>query len=184
MRNEPAVVLDADFSPKLKSYYMLTHTLGLICTIAGILLLPIWVFLGPWWISRYCASLSCVLTERTVVVRKGILFRSEVTIPLNRIQDISLRDGPILRSLGLMRLRIETAGQSTSATGASEADLVGLVDARGARNRILAQRDLLVEQEDPAGTSPRHHRDVLEEIRDTLQRIERMAAERESSSSM
>jgi hypothetical protein len=80
-----------------------------------------------------------------------------------------------------MRLRIETAGQSTSATGASEADLVGLADARGTRNRILAQRDLLVEQGEQASTAPIRHLDVLEEIRDTLQRIERMAAERESS---
>src|SRR5690606_21290621 len=133
----------------LKTYLLLTYTATLIFSIIAIPLLPFWAFIGPWWVRRHFAALGCVLTARSVVVRKGVFFRKEVAIPLDKIQDVSLRDGPILRRFGLVSLRIETAGQSTTATGTSEADLVGLTDARDFREQTLALRDRIT-----AVTSP------------------------------
>ena len=173
-------IVEARFSPKLKVYFWVSGALILIATVAGILLLPFWLVLGGWWASRYHASLSCRLTERSVVVGKGVFFKQELTIPLDKIQDISIREGPLLGALGLLSLRIETAGQRSAATGQSEADLIGLMDARRVRDQILEQRDRLEERgfaapaavAGPAADGADGERAVLGEIRDALLRIE------------
>ena len=176
-------IVEARFSPKLKVYFWISGALILIATVAGILLLPFWVFVGGWWASRYHASLSCRLTERSVVIGKGVFFRQELTIPLDKIQDVSIHEGPLLSALGLLRLRLETAGQRSAATGQSEADLVGVMDGRAMRDRILEQRDRLAERGfaapvQVAGEAGTGEQAVLGEIRDALLRIEARLNER------
>lgn len=176
-------IVEARFSPKLKVYFWVSGALILIATIAGILLLPVWVFLGGWWASRYHASLSCRLTDRSVVIGKGVFFKQELTIPLDKIQDVSIHEGPLLGALGLLQLRIETAGQRSAATGKSEADLIGVMDARTMRDRILEQRDRLAERgfaapAAVAGEGGPGADGVLGEIRDALLRIEARLGER------
>jgi putative membrane protein len=106
-----------------------------------------------------------------------VIFRSEKNIPLDKIQDVGMVEGPLLRKLGLVQLSIETAGQS-SAQGAADASLVGIIDARAFRDAILEQRDRVVgaapasasEPQDRAGSNSSH--DVLVEISASLGRIE------------
>ncbi len=176
-------IVEARFSPKLKVYFWINGALILIATVVGIVLLPVWLFVGAWWASRSYAALSCRLTERSVVIGKGVFFRQELTIPLDKIQDVSIHEGPLLSAMGLLRLRIETAGQRSAATGQSEADLVGVMDARAMRDQILAQRDRLAERgyagaavqaAEGAGDGA-----VLGEIRDALLRIEARLGERD-----
>lgn len=174
-------IVEARFSPKLKVYFWISGALILIATVVGILLLPVWLVVGGWWASRYHASLSCRLTERSVVIGKGVFFRQELTIPLDKIQDVSIHEGPLLNAMGLLRLRLETAGQRSAATGQSEADLVGVMDGRAMRDRILEQRDRLAERGFAAPVAaPAADGDgaVLGEIRDALLRIEARLGER------
>lgn len=170
--SQASVLFEGQFSPKLKTYMMLWSTLVVVATVAGIVLLPIWAVLGTMWVRRYFDSLDCILTERAVVVRRGVLFRNEMSIPLDKIQDISLREGPLLRYLGLAKLRIETAGQNVSASGTSEADLVGLLDVREVRDRILAQRDLVAGKSLSPTVEQSRTGELLREIRDVLVRME------------
>ena len=177
MSDQANSIVEARFSPKLKVYFWINGALILIATVAGIVLLPVWLFVGAWWASRYHASLSCRLTERSVVIGKGVFFRQELTIPLDKIQDVSIHEGPLLSALGLLRLRLETAGQRSAATGQSEADLVGVMDGRAMRDRILEQRDRLAERGfaapvQAAGEAGTGEQAVLGEIRDALLRIE------------
>ena len=65
--------------------------------------------------------------------------RSESTIPLNRITDLRLHDGPLMRHFKLRGLKVETAGQSGQ-YASSEGNLTGVVDAAEFRNAILMQR--------------------------------------------
>lgn len=171
MTTEHTILTDARFNPKLKIYFFLNGALGLAVTVVGILLLPLWVIFGTWWANRYFQSLKLQLTERNVVIKKGVWFRQELTIPIDKIQDISVREGPLLSAFGLLGLRIETAGQSNATTGKSEADLIGLIDARSVRDRILALRDAQTHQV----SAPAHiasSQDLLRDIRDSLVRIE------------
>lgn len=177
------VVCAAEFDRKWKTYFFLKSLLVLIATILGILVAPFWALgFGQWYGRRYFEGLRCVLHERSLVVSRGIYFREERTIPLDKIQDLTLIDGPLLKRFGLSQLKVETASQNASPHGGSEADLVGIVDARAFRDRVLDQRDLLAGFGAAARvgseSSSEHGRNenVLLEIRDSLGRIEKLLA--------
>lgn len=165
----------ATFDPKLKTYTVLYGAAALAASIAGIVLLPFWILLGPWYARKKFEHLDCVLTERALLVKRGVWVRYERTIPLDKIQDLALKEGPLLRWLGLSTLRVETAGQN-SQPGA-EADLTGIVNVHDFRDRVLAQRDRLTAQARPDGSDtaaadPASTRALLASIRDSLARIE------------
>ena len=109
----------------------------------------------------------------------GVFFRKESTIPLNRITDVRLHDGPVMRHYGLRGLKIETAGASGQ-DSSSEENLIGVIDAEGFRNAVLSQRQRVIDSESgarvPVATaSPSagvSSDALLSEIRDILARIE------------
>ena len=53
---------------------------------------------------------SCQLTERGIKIRKGWIFKAQQNIPLDKLTDISIHEGPILNIFGIVRISIETAG--------------------------------------------------------------------------
>lgn len=165
----------ATFDPKLKTYTVLYSAVALFASIAGIALLPFWILLGPWYARKKFEHLECVLTERALLVKRGVWIRHERTIPLDKIQDLALKEGPLLRRLGLSALRVETAGQN-SQPGA-EADLTGIVNVHDFRDQVLAQRDRIIDQAGQGGSEtrdadPASTRALLTSIRDSLVRIE------------
>lgn len=174
-RTAPTLLLRGTSSQKLRIYLFCYCTAVIAATVVGIVVLPVWLVIGPYWVKRYHAALRCEVTDRNVVIGKGLLFRRELTIPLDKIQDISIREGPLLSAFGLLQLRIETAGQSSSPGGKSDANLVGLIDARTLRDRILDQRDALATPEPAPVDSDRQ---LLIDIRDALLRIEGQLAAR------
>ena len=109
-------------------------------------------------------------------IRKGVFTRAEAIIPLNRITDVRLHDGPLMRFYKLRGLKVETAGQG-SGPGASESNLIGVVDAVEFRDAILRQRQQVLgaETSGPATFQVPASTDVtalLTEIRDILGRME------------
>ena len=51
------------------------------------------------------------LTSRYLIVKKGVLSRSQKTIPVQRIQNVSLRQGVLSRLFGLGSVMVESAGE-------------------------------------------------------------------------
>jgi len=183
MRKE-VVVLEARFDPKLPSYWMLTALLGCVLTFFGIFLIPFVLMFGKNFFRKRYEVLHCTLTERTLHVKRGVIFKSEKNIPLDKIQDIGMTEGPLLRKLGLASLKIETAG-SSGGQGVADAQLVGIVDAPAFRDAILDQRDrvagIVPGTSALAPVAPPDEADlrgVLVEIRDSLQRMETLLRER------
>jgi len=179
---EYPIVIDAQLDPKVKTYWLTSIIVVSCATIIGIPLLIIIVPLGLLFAGLYLKSIGCALTTRTLEVRKGVLNKLESTIPLERITDLQMFQGPIMRMYGLHGFKVETAGQS-SPTGGSLVTLVGIVDAQGFKRRVMAQRDKLRtgDDESPASRAeaPAGDAAVLEEIRDAVLRIEQgLAAER------
>ena len=86
--------------------------LVLLITLAGAPLIPFALLFSRWYYPQYLDRLSARLTTQAVEIRKGVFFRKESTIPLNRITDVRLHDGPIMRRYGLRGLKVETAGQA------------------------------------------------------------------------
>ena len=107
----------ARFEDKLRTYWYLQVVLVCVATVVGIVILPIWILgLGQWYVRRKFEVLRCELYSRTLVVKRGIFFKVEKTIPLDKIQDLTVKEGPLLRALGLRSLKIETAGELASSS--------------------------------------------------------------------
>ena len=143
-------------------------------SLIGIVFIPFWLLIGWYFCKRFYNSLECTLTEKTIELKKGVLFHVEKTIPLDRIQDLTLRDGPLLRALNLCMVEIETAGQSNPQ--GSDAKIIGIDDAKEFRDSVLKQRDVM-RQNIKVATGEQNldsvkNERVFYEIRDTLLKIE------------
>jgi membrane protein YdbS with pleckstrin-like domain len=152
-----------------------------IVTIVGIVLLPFWLIFGKIYIDRYFNSLFCELTTRALHFKKGVWFQTERTIPLDKIQDLTFKEGPVLRYFGLSYLQVETAGQSVQ--GTADMSLTGIIDARKFREMVLNQRDEItdvggrseLQSSQAAAEAPGSENEVillLREMNETLRRIE------------
>jgi putative membrane protein len=176
--SEERVIWDAEFNPDVTTYWLLNGALILTATIIGIPLVPVWFIVGWAITGRYLKSHRCTLTNRSVKVGRGVFTKREQTVPLDRITDVGLIQGPIMRIFGIEALSIETAGQTTAG---SLIQLAGIKDGRAFRDAVLKQRDLVVGSEEERQTLPlsqlpvvhsNDHTSLLEDIRDTLRRIE------------
>lgn len=166
-------ILEARFDPGIAGHGTLVISLFLLVSVFGALLIPLWLLMSRWYYPEYMQRLSCRLTTQAVEIRKGVFFRKESTIPLNRITDVRLHDGPIMRHYGLRGLRVETAGQAGQNAG-SEGDLIGIIDAAEMRDAILRQRQKVLSGEPGAAAVSAATGDaqLLAEIRNILARIE------------
>ncbi|NGP87909.1 PH domain-containing protein [Fodinibius halophilus] len=171
-KSENRVILEGKFNPKIKIYLLVYLSLILTVTVFGILLLPVLWIVGWTFVKRYFNRLSAELTDRALRFEKGLLFHVERTIPLDKIQDLTFKEGPLLRFFGLSILKVETAGSS----GAGQADLtlIGIQDASAFRNKVLEQRDMVTESKYSTGSAEADAStlSVLKEIRDSIQVIE------------
>lgn len=177
---EEQVIWDAKFNDRVTTYWLLSGALVLVCTFVGIVLLPIWFIVGTAVTRQYLKSFRCTLTNRSLKVAKGVFVRVEKTVPLDRITDVGLVQGPVMRLFDIEALSIETAGQSSHG---SLVQLAGILDGRKFRDAVLKQRELVVgSAEDrpaavmelPSAVTAGSEGSVqlLESIRDTLLRIE------------
>ena len=137
-------------------------------------MLPFWFLLGNYFTERYLQHMSCVLTDRSLKVGRGMFVRLEKTVPLDMITDLALIEGPIMRYFGLQAVKVETAGGSTPG---ALIKLVGIVEAREFRDTVLRQRDAIASAAFPVSTEAAsvvagQDDTVLREIHDTLLRIE------------
>jgi len=166
-------LVEAEFDPSVKSYWLLSGTVICLISIVGIPVVPFFILGGLFLTGKYLDAMECDLTTRSLRVKKGLLNKIEKTVPLDKITDLALYQGPIMRLMDLQGLKIETAGQS-SGTGASLVGLVGIKDARAFRDRVLAQRDAVTEKAEGtvAAAAPEADASVLTEIRDAVVRIE------------
>ncbi len=167
-KNTEQVVTNAKFNPKTGTYWLFSGAIVMTLTIVGIPFAILHVLIGSIFVKRYIASLECTLMERKLIVKRGILNRVEKTIPLDKITDVGMVQGPIMRIFGIHGLSFETAG---SASPGALVTMQGIVDAPGFREKVLKQRDRVV------GDGSKREGDesvlsVLTEIRDSLKRLE------------
>jgi putative membrane protein len=79
------------------------------------------------------------LDAAELVIRDGVLSRTERHIPLERVQDVEIEQGPLHRLLGLADVRVQTAGggdepeAALSAVSAADAERLRVAIAEGAR---------------------------------------------------
>lgn len=161
------------FNPKVRAYWTLVWVMVSSITVVGIVLVPLVALLVWLFSDRILKAMSATLLDRKLVVKKGILFVVEKSIPLEKITDVALSQGPIMRLFGLYGLSFETAGQSAQGALVS---LIGVNDAAGFREAILAQKDKL------AGDAPEKNETVasvddLQSLNQSVKNIEKMLAQ-------
>lgn len=133
-----------------------------------VVLLLVWLVAG-----RVLAAMSADLLERKLVVKRGILFKEEKSIPLEKITDVGLSQGPLMRLFGLYRLSFETAGQSGHGALVS---LLGVVNASEFREAILTQKDNLTSDQ-PAQSNndePQSQVELIRSLTYSVKNIEQM----------
>lgn len=169
-------LVDAQFDRSVIAYWRVFVSLIMFITVVGIPFIPFWLIYSLWFLPKDFSALSARLTTQALELRKGVFNRSESTIPLNRITDLRLYQGPLMRRFGLHGLKAETAGQSGQ-NASSEGTLLGVVDAAAFRNAILRQRQIALGAE-PSDDAPRpaattgDATELLTEIRNILARME------------
>ena len=164
-------VLEAQCDGSVASHRRWVVSGIMLITVVGILLIPFWLLFSLWNYPEYLRRVSARLTTQALEIRKGVFFRTEATIPLNRITDVRL-DGPVMLYCGLRGLKVKTARMSGD-TG-SEGNLIGVIDAIAFRDAVLAQRQEAVsaEQSSDSPEPVAESTEILAEIRDILARIE------------
>ena len=185
---EDKILRTAEFNPDVCKYWLTSGCISLLATFVGIPLIPFWLILGHQFTKKYLERISCELNEKTLVVKKGYFNRIEKTIPLEKITDLAVVQGPIMRSFDLHGLNVETAGSSGAGASGALVGLVGIVDAIEFRDAVLQQRDRLASNlgAAPASAMPSETTsesdssqiELLADIRDTLHRIERNQKDR------
>jgi len=132
--------------PQIEKYFYWSTTLrlgfiGLALWGVGVIVAFVYALTFGKWLSRKQAKvLDYRLYETNLFVHHGVFFIKRKNIPLDRVTDIVLTQGPLLRYFGLWRLDIQTAG---SGQQKAEAYLYGLNDPEQAKEVILNARDVI-----------------------------------------
>lgn len=173
----PRILQTGELAPNVVKYSVLAFVAANMASIFMIPLLPITLPIAWYYYRRYYASLEVVLTSRELQVARGVLNRQEKSIPLEKITDLAVYQGPIMRYMGLKGIQVETAGQSGA--GSALVKIVGLVNTESFREAALDQRDKVTdrlgEAPAPAAVAPGDGDTaaLLAQISETLLRIER-----------
>lgn len=163
-----------------KSNIIKYHWCGLALLGVFIVTLPVVILVAIVYaiiLGKVIDNWECVLTTRNLHVKKGILNTTEKTVPLEKITDLQMRQGWVMRFFGLHSISVETAGQSGPG---SLIRLLGITDVEDFRQDVLDQRDKISSSSSATGASTATAsgstagEPVLVEIRDSLVRTEEL----------
>jgi membrane protein YdbS with pleckstrin-like domain len=98
----------------------------------AVVLVGLW---AAWLISRQVSAISWVELEEEIVIRKGRMFRSLVSVPYGRLQYVDIQSGPLARANGIASCEIHTASPESGGS------LPGLpvAEAEALRARLAAR---------------------------------------------
>jgi hypothetical protein len=102
--------------------------------LGGVLLLVVLFFA---WVSLYYDSMWYELRDDEMSWKRGVWFRKTGIVPYNRITNLDIRQGPVMRALGISTLSIQTAGYSGQAL--PEIRIEAIVHAEELRELIRTQ---------------------------------------------
>lgn len=100
------------------------------------ILLAVAIALPLIWAQLYVKTVQYHLNETEVSWKRGVWFHTTGIVPYNRITDISINQGPIMRLFKISHLKIQTAGGGT-AKGVPEIQIEGQIFAEELRAYIM-----------------------------------------------
>ena len=165
-----------------KSAIIKYYWFGLIWLCIPIVTIPLAVLIAIIYmivLDRVISNWECTLTTRALHVKKGVLNKLEKTVPLEKITDLQMNQGFIMRSFDLRKIAVETAGQSGPGSLIS---LLGVKDTERFRRDVLDQRDRMGERSaqtvgDGHASSSNQPSEHMDEIRNSLKRTNELLEE-------
>ncbi|MCR4326293.1 MAG: PH domain-containing protein [Candidatus Roizmanbacteria bacterium] len=97
-----------------------------------VIIIPLWY--GPQAYKNYRYQ----LTKSGIEIEKGIIWKKQITIPYERVQNIDILRGPIARAFNVANVHIQTAGISGAALTEGVIPSVLPEEALQIKNGILA----------------------------------------------
>ena len=104
-----------------------TFNLALVIIVISTVLFHIWSRL-------YYVSMWYELHDDEMRWKRGVIFRRTGIVPYNRVTNIDIKQGPVMRPLGISTVSIQTAGYSGK--GVPEISIEGIVHAEELRELI------------------------------------------------
>jgi len=104
-----------------------------LLVMAGIFLLL--AIIGGVWAVLYYGTVRYLLTATEMTWARGVLWKQTGIVPYNRITNVDIIQGPLMRLFGISNLRIQTAGYS--ANQMAEIKLQGIRDPEPLRATIM-----------------------------------------------
>ncbi len=100
----------------------------ILCIALGIPAVLLCVFLIVYPILKY-AFYSYGYDDVRIIIKKGVIFKSKVVLPVRQIQDLHVYEGPIMMILGLGGVSVSTAGSSFNIACLNKLQANEMVDA-------------------------------------------------------
>lgn len=127
---------------------------------AGLVVLALLVITSLWLVGRYLKWLTTnfVITSQRIVFRAGVVAKSGIEIPLERVNNVNFSQGVFERMLGAGDLLIESGGEDGQQrfTDIRHPDKV--------QNLVHAQVETLIQQRAGYRTAPAGGTDVAEQL--------------------
>lgn len=155
------IKLHEDFCPvkAYSKYLALSRSILLVLLVAVCTVWIPWIFLGTnkalfipswfiilglaiagiiWaciWAVLYYPTVLYHMNETEISWKRGVMFRQTGIVPYNRITNVDIVQGPLMRLFGVHNLKIDTA--SGSGTNKAEIRLEGIADPEPLRDLIM-----------------------------------------------
>ncbi|MDV0444171.1 PH domain-containing protein [Methanorbis rubei] len=110
--------------------------LGASIAIAAAVILIACLVFGVVWVVLYYKSVVYHLNETEMTWKRGVWFRKTGIVPYNRITNVDIVQGPVMRIFGISNLKIQTAGYSGT-NGSAEISLEGIEEPEPLRALIM-----------------------------------------------
>ncbi|MDU9376656.1 hypothetical protein McpSp1_12800 [Methanocorpusculaceae archaeon Sp1] len=110
--------------------------LGSSIAIAAAVILIACLIFGLVWVVLYYKSVVYHLNETEMTWKRGVWFRKTGIVPYNRITNVDIVQGPVMRIFGISNLKIQTAGYSGT-NGSAEISLEGIEEPEPLRALIM-----------------------------------------------
>lgn len=128
-------IAQEQYARYLRTTYLIAAVLTIPVFGAGLVCLLLYRWYRNSYLPRFVASTKYTLTDETLTIRRGVFWKRESSIPLWKITDIVVSQGPIMAWFSLKLVHVQTSGQG--ATNIAEGQLLGLADPDSARAAIL-----------------------------------------------
>ena len=106
------------------------------------LLFILYIVVYRWYVEQYANGLRYELDGETLRVHQGVFNLERKAIPLDRVTDIMMTQGIVMRHLGIWRVDVQTAGMG-GMMGA-EGTLHAIAEPKHIRDTLLEARSQLV----------------------------------------